>query len=101
MQTRGRFDFRLDYFGTTSFGQILLANHFILPTGELSITPQLTELEVETHIQLLREDLDAVAERMRREMYKREARFGHGIPNDVIAALQTGRRSVRQRYCDC
>lgn len=72
MQTIGKFGYRVDYLGATPLGYILLANHSTLQTGEWSMTPQMTELEVDAHVQALKDVLDAVAIRLKRIMHKRQ-----------------------------
>jgi len=57
MQTIGKFGYRVDYQVKTPLGHIILANRSTLETGEWSMTPQMTALEVDTCVQLLKDDL--------------------------------------------
>jgi len=56
-----RFDVKEHKWAHSSFVSVVLKNWSELDDGTIAITPQMTAQEIDTHIQILKDELDLVA----------------------------------------
>lgn len=75
-KTVGRFGFHILDGGErlhTPLAYITVATRTVLKDGQICVTPQMTELEIDTCVMLLKEDLDSVARRAKAAIKRAKA----------------------------